>query len=242
MRGIVLAGGKGTRLYPLTRLFNKHLLPVGKYPMIHYSVKKLEEAGVRDILLITGKESAGFFAEYFGDGSGFGVRLTYRIQEQAGGIAEALSLGEDFVRPGEKFVVLLGDNLFEDSLAPYVEDFRKQPRGARVLLKEVQDPSRFGVPIILKDQIIWIEEKPPMPKSSYCVVGVYMYDSGVFDVIRRIRPSDRGELEITDVNNVYASEGTLYYNVLSGWWTDAGTFPSFYEANRNVLMRTEEDA
>lgn len=231
MKGVILAGGTGTRLAPLTKLVNKHLLPAGKYPMIHYAVAKLAQAGIDDILLIIGKQSAGLFIDYLGSGKQFGVRLTYRIQEEAGGIAQGLSLAEGFVSPGEKMIVLLGDNLFEDDLKPFTEQFDRQEQGAAmVMLKEVDDLNRYGVPVFLRDSIIFIEEKPSTPKSGFCVTGVYMYDSAVFDIIRKIRPSQRGEMEITDVNNVYAVEGRLRYGVMNGWWTDAGTFDSLREA------------
>lgn len=230
MKGVILAGGTGTRLAPLTKLFNKHLLPAGKYPMIHYAVRKLAQAGIDDIMIIIGKQSAGMFLDYLGSGKAWGVRLTYRIQEEAGGIAQGVALSEGFVRAGEKMVVLLGDNLFEDSLKPFIDRFNKQERGAMVMLKEVDDLNRYGVPVFLNDSIIFIEEKPSTPKSSYCVTGVYMYDYSVYDVIRNIRPSQRGEMEITDVNNVYAMNGGLSYGLLTGWWTDAGTFQTLREA------------
>lgn len=239
MKGVVLAGGTGTRLLPLTKIINKHLLPVGKYPMIHYAIAKLSEANIRDILLVTGKQSAGLYTDYLGSGDEWGVRITYKIQDEAGGIAQALALAEDFIRPREKFVVLLGDNLFGDALFPYTEHFARQERGAMVLLKPVNNPNRYGVPRFEHDRIVVIEEKPEHPPSDYCVTGIYMYDEGVFEVIRTIRPSDRGELEITDVNNVYASQGELAYRILEGWWTDAGTYESLYEATRRMW---EEEA
>lgn len=234
MKGVILAGGTGTRLAPLTKVVNKHLLPAGKHPMIHYAVRKLAQAGIEDILIVLGKQSAGLFLDYLGSGKAWGVRLTYRLQEEAGGIAQGLALAEGFVAPGEKMVVLLGDNLFEDDLQPFADRFRKQERGAMVLLKEVDDLYRYGVPVFLQDSIIFIEEKPSTPKSGYCVTGVYLYDSAVFDVIRSIRPSQRGELEITDVNNAYAVKGDLSYGLLSGWWTDAGTFDSLREAGEKL--------
>ena len=235
MKGVILAGGTGTRLYPLTKIINKHLLPVGKIPMICHGIEKLRNAGIVDILLVINKQSAGLYTELLGGGKEWGVRLTYKIQEEAGGIAQALSLAEPFMEPNEKFVVLLGDNLFEDPLTTYIQFFRKQAEGARVLLKQVHDPRRYGVPILEGDKIITIEEKPAEPKSDYCVTGIYMYDTAVFDKIRSIKPSDRGELEITDVNNVYASEGQLAYDVLAGWWTDAGTFQSLHQASDRLL-------
>lgn len=234
MKGVILAGGTGTRLAPLTKVVNKHLLPAGKYPMIHYAVRKLAQAGIEDILIVLGKQSAGLFLDYLGSGKAWGVRLTYRIQEEAGGIAQGLSLAEGFVAPGEKMAVLLGDNLFEDDLKPFADRFNRQERGAMVMLKEVDDLHRYGVPVFLQDSIIFIEEKPSTPKSGYCVTGVYMYDSAVFDAIRNIRPSQRGEMEITDVNNVYAMNGELSYGLLTGWWTDAGTFDSLREAGEKL--------
>lgn len=234
LKGVILAGGTGTRLHPLTRLMNKHLLPVGRKPMILYAIDKLAEAGITDILLITGKQSAGLLAELLGSGSERGVAVYFRIQEEARGIAQALALAESFVRPREKFIVLLGDNLFEDSLAGQVAYFERQTEGARVILKKVADPRRYGVPILQENSIWRIEEKPAYPKSEYCVTGIYMYDSGVFDYIRTITPSSRGELEITDVNNRYAEAGLLSYGVMDGWWTDAGTFGSLREAGERL--------
>ncbi|MBO9606980.1 MAG: NTP transferase domain-containing protein [Paenibacillaceae bacterium] len=235
MRGIILAGGQGTRLSPLTKLFNKHLLPVGPFPMIHYAVAKLGEAGVKDILVVFGKQSAGNYVEYLGSGRDWGVELTYRVQEEAGGIAQALLLAESFIPAGEKFVAILGDNLFEDSLAAPIARFASQPSGAKVLLKQVDDPSRFGVPTFDRGRIVAIEEKPKQPRSNYCVTGIYFYESPVFGIIRGIAPSGRGELEITDVNNVYAAKGLLAHETLGGWWIDAGTFESLHEASRLAL-------
>ncbi|MEC0372466.1 sugar phosphate nucleotidyltransferase [Paenibacillus chibensis] len=238
MKGVVLAGGTGTRLYPLTRMINKHLLPVGKYPMIVYSIDRLRLAGITDILIVMGKQSAGLYTDFLGSGREFGVNLTYRIQEEAGGIAEALELARGFISVGERFVVLLGDNLFMDDLSPFVDSFERQPEGtARVLLKHVKDSRRYGVPVFDKKQqelITRIEEKPAVPKSSYCVTGIYMYDTAVFDIISQIAPSERGELEITDVNNVYAARGKLEYDILQKWWSDAGTFESLQEAGRRM--------
>ncbi|MFM1655467.1 sugar phosphate nucleotidyltransferase [Brevibacillus sp. B_LB10_24] len=235
MKGIILAGGNGTRLYPLTKIINKHLLPVGKYPMIYYSIVKLRDAGITEILLVIGKQSAGEFAQFLGGGEEWGVRLTYKIQEESGGIAQALALGEDFIRPGEKFVVLLGDNLFEESLGDLLQDSFAPEGGARVILKEVDNPQRYGVPVFEGDRIEWIEEKPFEPKSNYCVTGIYQYDSAVFEMIKRLRPSSRGELEITDVNNLYAADRKLTYGFVHGWWIDAGTIESLYEASSRLL-------
>ncbi|GIP24104.1 sugar phosphate nucleotidyltransferase [Paenibacillus sp. J22TS3] len=238
MKGVILAGGTGTRLHPLTRLINKHLLPVGKQPMVSYAIERLRQAGITDILIVIGKQSAGLYTDYLGGGEALGVSLTYKIQENAGGIAEALELAKNYIAPGERFVVLLGDNLFLDDLGPYVSEFMKQPSGsARVLLKPVDDPRRYGVPVFDEKNnalIAYIEEKPEQPKSEYCVTGIYMYDDEVFDIIGGITPSSRGELEITDVNNVYASQGRLEYNVLQKWWGDAGTFESLEEAHQQM--------
>lgn len=238
MKGVILAGGTGTRLYPLTRLVNKHLLPVGRYPMVCYGIERLRQAGITDILMVIGKQSAGLYADFFGSGENYGVKLNFRIQESAGGIAEALELAEGFITPGEKFVVLLGDNLFLDDLTPYVEKFKQQHIGARVLLKPVDDPRRYGVPVFDPNQpglILYIEEKPKHPKSRYSVTGIYMYDYMVFSMIKDITRSARGELEITDVNNRYAEQGKLEYDILKLWWGDAGTPESLREAE--VYMR-----
>lgn len=240
MKGVILAGGTGSRLNPLTKVINKHLLPVGKVPMICHGVEKFRDAGVEEIIIVISKHSAGLYTELLGSGKDWGVSISYRIQEVAGGIAQALSLAEPLLVPEEKFVVLLGDNLFEDSLAPFVQAFKQQPEGARVLLKQVHDPRRYGVPILRDHTIISIEEKPELPKSDYCVTGIYMYDSGVFDVIANIKPSKRGELEITDVNNVYAARGQLAFDILSGWWTDAGTFQSLHQAGGRLLNGSDE--
>jgi len=237
MKGVILAGGTGSRLYPLTKIINKHLLPVGNIPMICHGIEKFREAGIKDVLLVIGKSCAGLYTELLGGGKEWGVNITYKIQEEAGGIAQALALAEAHIEAGERFVVLLGDNLFEDALSPYVQAYEQQTSGARVLLKQVEDPRRYGVPLLEHERITAIEEKPQVPKSNYCVTGVYMYDSGVFDIIRGIRPSGRGELEITDVNNVYADRKELGYDVLDGWWTDAGTFESLHQAGGLVLSK-----
>lgn len=231
MRGIILAGGTGSRLYPLTTVTNKHLLPVGRYPMIYHPLFRLKEAGIHDILVVTGREHMGSVVGLLGSGSAFGLSLTYKVQDEAGGIAHALYLGKDFVR-GSRCVVILGDNIFEQSIRSDVESFQNQPSGARIFLKQVSDPERFGVAELRGSQVVSIEEKPRVPRSSYCVTGIYMYDSSVFDIIKTIIPSRRGELEITDVNNAYISRGDLYCSILSGWWTDAGTFDSLLRANQ----------
>jgi glucose-1-phosphate thymidylyltransferase len=235
MKGVILAGGTGTRLFPLTTILNKHLLHVGKYPMIHYSVLKLRDAGIDQILLITGKQSAGLFMDYFGSGKDFGVQITYKIQDDAGGIAQALLLAEFFIKLNEKFIVILGDNLFEDSLDEFVQQFHHQKGGAKVILKWIKDPRRYGVPLLQNNNILFIEEKPMTPKSHYCVTGIYMYESEVFEVVKQLKPSSRGELEITDVNNHYAMEERLTYGTLQGWWIDAGTHQSLQKANERYL-------
>lgn len=209
---------------------NKHLLPVGSYPMIHYAIAKLRQAGITEILLIINAQSAQLYAEYLGSGEQFGVELTYRIQEKPGGIAQAAALAEPFVR-GDKFALLLGDNLFEDPVGNEAARFRESDEKARVFLKEVSDPRRFGVPEFDEyGRIIRIEEKPEHPRSSYSVIGLYFYDAGMFDIVRQIQPSTRGELEITDVNNAYAKNNELTYTILNGWWIDAGTHESLREA------------
>jgi len=232
VKAVILAGGTGSRLRPLTNLINKHLLPVGDRPMISHAIDKLKEAGITDIMLITGRASAGWFTSYLGSGSDDEVSITYRIQEEAGGIAQALSLAEPFIGTDDKFVVLLGDNLYEEPLRPHLDAFRSQPAGALVLLKQVDDPKRYGVPVFDASgtKIVRIEEKPEEPACDLCVTGIYMYGADVFERIAAIRPSARGELEITDVNNAYAASGQLAHRMLSGWWTDAGTFDSLYEA------------
>jgi glucose-1-phosphate thymidylyltransferase len=222
MKGVVLAGGLGTRLRPLTSITNKHLLPVYDQPMIFYPLQKLAEAGIRDVMLVTGGNSAGDFLRLLGDGSDFGFRtLNYAYQVREGGIAEAIGLTRTFIG-GDKFVVILGDNILEDSLEDAVSGFNRQQKGARILLKEVKNPSDYGVAEVVDGRVVSIEEKPGDPKSNYAVIGVYMYDSFAFDVIDRLRPSDRGELEVTDINNAYLSMGTLHADILEGWWADSG--------------------
>ncbi len=234
MRAVILAGGKGTRLSPLTEITNKHLLPVGREPMIWHPVKQMASAGIEEVLVVTSTEHMGDVVNSLGSGKRFGLQFTYRVQEEAGGIAHALALAERFAR-SEPVVVLLGDNVFEYSIRPYVEAFVAQKEGARVLLKQVGDPERFGVAALDEETIVQIEEKPAKPKSNYAVVGCYMYDGGVFEVIRGTKPSDRGELEITTVNNRYAAAGKLQYSIVRGRWTDAGTFESLLEANQILL-------
>jgi len=230
MKGMVLAGGTGSRLKPLTKVTNKHLLPVGKYPMIFYPIFRLKQAGITEILVVTGREHMGDVMELLGSGSEYGVEFTFKVQDAAGGIAEALGLARHFVN-GERCVAILGDNIFEDDTNPYVESFAKQEKGAKILLKEVLNPQRFGVAELKDGKIVSIEEKPKYPKSNLAVTGIYMYDFEVFEIIKTLKPSARGELEITDVNNAYIERGTLTYDILKGWWTDAGTPESLFRAN-----------
>jgi glucose-1-phosphate thymidylyltransferase len=231
MKGIILAGGKGTRLYPLTKVCNKHLLPVGPYPMIYYPLMKVRQAGITDVLIVTGKEDVGDFARLLGGGSEFQLNITYRVQEKAGGIAEALFLGKDFVGTSP-FVVILGDNLFEADLSPFVKRFTEGTEQAYLLLKEVNDPHHFGIAELNGGRIVAIEEKPLKPKSRYAVTGIYLYRTEVFDVISNLSPSPRGELEITEVNNHFVHIKELTFDILPGWWHDAGTLPSFFQVNQ----------
>jgi len=234
MRGVVLAGGLGTRLLPLTKVTNKHLLPIYDRPMIYYPIQALANAGIQEIMLVTGGNSAGDFLKLLGNGKDFGLkRLNYSYQEGEGGIADALRLAEHFV-DGEPMCVILGDNIIEGNIAGAADVFRTQPQGAKILLKEVKEPQRFGVPILEGDRIVKIEEKPANPRSSYAVTGMYFYDARVFDIIKTLKPSGRGELEITDVNNAYIADGTLTWDILEGWWTDAGTIESLQLANQLV--------
>lgn len=234
MKGVVLAGGLGSRLYPLTRVTNKHLLPVYDRPMIFYPIQTLVNAGITDILLVTGGQSAGDFLRLLGSGRDFGLKhINYTYQEGEGGIADALRLAEHFAG-GQKICVILGDNIIENNIISACEKFRQQEQGAHIILKAVPDPERFGVPVFEGDRIVRIEEKPKKPKSKYAVIGVYMYDATVFDRIRKLKPSDRGEYEITDVNNQYLAEGKLTYSTLDGWWTDSGTFESLRHATNLV--------
>jgi len=221
----------------LTQVTNKHLLPVYDKPMIHYPIQTLVTAGIHDIMIVTGGNSAGDFLKLLGNGQEFGLKdLYYTYQRGEGGIAEALSLAEHFA-DGEDVAVILGDNIIEDNIAPLVRKFRQQKKGARIFLKEVVDPERFGVPEIKNKKITHIEEKPKRPKSSYAVTGIYMYDAHVFDIIKTLKPSRRGELEISDVNNQYIREGILEFDVLKGFWTDAGTFESLVHANQLVYQK-----
>lgn len=234
MKGIVLAGGLGSRLHPLTKVTNKHLLPVYMEPMIYYPIKTLVNAGVREILIVTGGNNAGDFLKLLGNGAEFGLKhLNYTYQEGEGGIAAALGLAEHFSDNG-KIVVVLGDNIIEKNIRSAVQAFEGQEEGAKIMLKEVPDPQRFGVPAFEGDRIIRIDEKPGNPASKYAVIGVYMYDRRVFDFIKGLKPSQRGELEITDVNNFYINENKMTWDVLEGWWSDAGTFESLQYAGSMV--------
>jgi glucose-1-phosphate thymidylyltransferase len=237
MKGVVLAGGTGSRLSPLTRVTNKHLLPIYEKPMVYYPIQALVNAGIEEILLVTGGKNAGDFLRLLGNGRDFGLKhLNYTYQEGNGGIAEALGLAE-FFAAGEKICVILGDNIIEYNICHAVANFRKEKDGAKILLKEVEDAGRFGVAEIRDNRVLNIQEKPQSPKSNYAVTGIYLYDSSVFQKIKRLNPSGRGELEITDVNNFYIEEGKLTYEMLHGWWTDAGTFESLLRAN-NLVAQT----
>ena len=240
MKGIILAGGLGTRLRPLTKVTNKHLLPVYDKPMIFYPLEVLVDAGITDIMVVTGGNNAGDFLRLLGNGREFGLRhLHYAYQEGEGGIAEALALARFFVEE-DRLCVVLGDNLIEDSIRPYVEKFKQQPAGAKILLKEVPNCERFGVPELEGDKVVKIYEKPQVAPSKYAVTGIYMYAHQVFDVIRTLEPSKRGELEITDVNNRYIEQGEMTYDILEGWWTDAGTIESLLRANNLVAQGKEK--
>jgi len=242
MKGIVLAGGTGSRLHPLTRVTNKHLLPIYKKPMIYYPLHTLVDAGIEDILIVTGGSSAGDFLRLLRNGKDFGLhQLNFAYQEGEGGIADALRLAEYFAR-GEKVCVILGDNIIEGSVLAARQKFEKQERGAKVLLKEVPDPERFGVPVFENGNIIRIEEKPKKPASQYAVIGIYFYDQTVFDRIRTLKPSGRQEYEITDVNNSYLAESQLTHEILEGWWTDAGTFESLWRASNLVREQAHRAA
>jgi glucose-1-phosphate thymidylyltransferase len=237
MKGVILAGGLGSRLYPLTKVTNKHLLPVYDKPMIYYPILALVGAEITDILVVTGGNSAGDFLKLLGNGREFGLpTMNYTYQEGEGGIADALRLARHFA-DDQPICVILGDNIFERSIRPAVEEYRKQRRGARILLKQVPDPQRFGVPIIEGERVVKIEEKPRQPRSDFAVTGIYMFDNRVFEIIETLRPSDRGELEITDVNNWYIDRGEMTWSQMEGWWTDAGTFESLLRAN-TLVART----
>ena len=237
MKGVILAGGLGSRLHPLTKITNKHLLPVHNQPMIYYPIQALINAGIEDIMIVTGGNSAGDFLRLLGNGKDFGLKhLNYTYQEGEGGIADALSLVEHFADE-DPVCVILGDNIIEKSIRTAADEYRKQGTGAKIMLKRVHDPQRFGVPELEGDKVLNIEEKPSEPKSDFAVIGVYFYDNTVFDVIRTLVPSGRGELEITDVNNHYIRRGEMTWNELDGWWTDAGTFDSLLRAS-NLVAET----
>jgi len=233
LKGVILAGGTGSRLYPLTKVTNKHLLPVGNKPMIFHPIDKLREIGIEDILIVTGTEHIGDVVNLLGSGTEYQCRFTYKVQDQAGGIAQALGLAENFAGD-DPIVVILGDNIFEDNLQSAADNYSGE--GAMILLKEVPDPQRYGVATLNGDQVTHIEEKPEQPKTSYAVTGVYFYDRKVFEFIRTLKPSDRGELEITDVNNHYIATGQMKSAPLKGWWTDAGTPDSYRLANKLVMQ------
>lgn len=236
LKGVILAGGTGSRLFPLTKVTNKHLLPVYDRPMIYYPIETLRDAGIKDIMIVSGKGHAGHFLELLGSGREFGVNLSYAIQEEAGGIAQALSLTKEFV-DDDKMVVVLGDNIFEDNLSQAIEEFKKTPIGARVFLKEVEHPEHYGIARIDGDKILEIIEKPKQFIGNLAVTGLYLYDNQVWDVIKNLKPSGRGELEITDVNNFYVQQGTMKFDVLPGWWADGGeSIDTWLEAN-NLLAR-----
>lgn len=237
MKGVILAGGLGSRLYPLTKVTNKHLLPVYNKPMIFYPLEALINADIHDIMIVTGGNNAGDFLRLLGNGEAFGIRhLHYAYQTGEGGIAEALSYAEYFAG-GDKICVVLGDNIIEKNFIRAKKNFERQKAGAKILLKEVEEPQRFGVPVFSNGQIVTIEEKPKHPASPYAVIGIYFYDARVFDIIRTLKPSARGELEITDVNNTYLRDGQLTWDILEGWWTDAGTFESLLLANQLVASK-----
>jgi len=237
VKGIVLAGGTGSRLFPLTKVTNKHLLPIWNKPMIYYPIEKLVEAGISEILIVTGVDHMGDIVNLLGSGREFGCKFTYKVQDEAGGIAQALGLAEHFAN-GDKVAVILGDNVFEDSIKNAVKSFEKSSAEAYIFLKEVSDPQRFGVVDIQAGKIVSIEEKPSEPKSLNAIVGIYMYGSSVFEIIKKLKPSKRGELEISDVNRNYMKQNKLEHQLLCGWWTDAGTFESLERAQ--VLVRGEK--
>jgi glucose-1-phosphate thymidylyltransferase len=234
MKGVILAGGTGSRLFPLTKVTNKHLLPVGTKPMILHPIEKLVRAAIKEIMVVTGVEHMGDVVNLLGSGKDYGCRFTYKVQDEPGGIAQALGLVESFCNQ-TKMAVLLGDNIFSDELGHFANSFYEQDAGAKILLKEVPDPGRFGVAHVSGGRVIGIEEKPKEPKSNYAVTGIYFYDQSVFDIIHRLKPSRRGELEITDVNNAYINNGTMTYDILTNDWTDAGTFESLRFANNMQL-------
>jgi glucose-1-phosphate thymidylyltransferase len=235
---VILAGGTGSRLMPLTKTVNKHLLPVYNKPMIYYPIETLTKAGIKKILIVTGSDHAEGFSKQLGRGEEFGCTFSYALQDSAAGIADALRLAKDFA-DGEKIVVILGDNIFEDDISKYAKEFERGNDEAAIFLKEVPDPQRFGVPELKGEKVVGIEEKPKKPKSNFAIVGLYMYDKNVFDIIKNLKPSARGEYEITDVNNAYLKRGKMKAVRLKGYWTDAGTFESLYRASQ--LVKEKED-
>ena len=240
MKGLILCGGLGTRLSPLTKITNKHLLPVYDKPMVYYPIMTLVEAGIEDIMIVTGGNNAGDFLRLLGNGREFGLKhLNYTFQEREGGIAEAVGLAEHFT--GDDMVtVILGDNMLDDSIQKALRDFEKQGGGAKIFLKEVDDPTQYGVAEVQGDKIVGIEEKPEQPKSNLAVIGVYMYDNCVFDIVKTLKPSGRGELEITDVNNAYIKKSQMTYEILKGWWGDAGaSIDALFDANEHVSHRNQ---
>lgn len=237
MKGIILAGGTGSRLYPLTKVTNKHLLPVYDKPMIFYPIKTLIDAGIKEIMIVSGRGHAGHFLELLGSGADLGVKFTYEIQEEAGGIAQALGLAENFADE-EDVVVILGDNIFQDNIKEDVSNFKD---GAKIFLKEVPDAHRFGVAELKGDKVIGIEEKPHEPKSSFAVTGLYIYANNVFKVVKNLKPSARGELEITDVNNYFVNNGSMEYRILEGFWSDAGTFESLLRAGVLIQKHSKNE-
>jgi glucose-1-phosphate thymidylyltransferase len=237
MKGVILAGGLGTRLFPCTKVTNKHLLPVFNKPMIYYPLLTMVKAGLSDIMIVTGGNYAGDFLRILGNGKEFGLKdISYTYQEGEGGIADALRLAENFAE-GEKVFVILGDNIIEDDISEDIASFDKQGKGAKIFLKEVTDPERFGVAEIKDSKVVNIEEKPKRPKSNLAVIGLYLFDNSVFDIIKNLKPSGRGELEITDVNNAYISDSEMTYSIIKGWWTDAGTFESLLKASNLVAKK-----
>jgi len=233
LKGVVLAGGTGSRLMPLTKVTNKHLLAVGKKPMIYYPIEKLIASEIKEILIVTGIEHMGDVVNLLGSGRDFGCQFTYKVQDQAGGIAQALHLAEGFANSGS-VAVILGDNIFRANLKIYADKYRTQKTGARVLLKEVKDPQRFGVAEVENGKVLNIVEKPKNPKTNYAVTGIYFYDSTVFEIIKKLKPSGRGELEVTDINNAYIEKNQLEYDIIDGWWSDAGTFESLNRVNELI--------
>lgn len=235
MKGVILAGGTGSRLYPCTKVTNKHLLPVYNKPMIYYPLRTLSNAGLEDILIVSGKEDAGDFLNLLGSGKEFGVNLTFTLQEESGGIAQALNLTKSYIG-NDDMTVILGDNIIEENIKEYLQNFKKQANGARIFLKEVSydEAKRFGCAVVENDKVLYVEEKPKEPKSNLAMAGLYMFDSKIFDIVKELKPSERGELEITDAIKEYVKTGTCHYNTLKGFWSDAGTFESLFNASSYI--------